>query len=671
MSLLRYLYSLFAILICCNCVNAFASTQNWHLEQNIQGGTARYLFPDNKQLYTYEQNAQHLMVHQNQSNTPWKMANPQLTNVFDIAFLPDAQIVLNANAQLENLTGIQKKLYLSHDHFKTITNISQDFINHPNAYRNFNTAIALNSTFLVSSDGTMFNINDQGKIINSVTPNTKPTLFNVLNHAQQTTNIIAVSSDGYVNNENVNSQGIWYSNDNGVSWHSSDFLTKNKTDVHMFWSQNNVTSKNQHFYVTDYKNVYASDDGSQWTTLKAPQLKNLQRISAITVDNNNNIYLLVEQDYASTHQELYPALILRGNGKDGHWEDVTKQFGISDPAAIKVDNDIIYITSQVTGQVHSYNLNDQSLYVDKSLNDITFSSASQNPNALFLETQLSNSKYQLYKTTQTTSFTPLSTMPLLALQSKNDHIVYGINPASGEQKSLEVSSDGGKNFTPFGKLPFAIPNGVFLWTFPASMFLGQNDILYCGNWNSIYRQPASLDWNQVFKYTPTNTDDFVTQFAQTKDGTLYAAAGDNGIYKSIDNGWNWVSDNVGLNQEYSISRIKYDPKTDTLYAGSEGLYQKKNGQTQWQYIASGLPKVPNNYFDNDIQDFTAMGGQLYVTVKNNGIFELTSLTQHTWKNITGNLPTTHLYELTHFNNKLVVNTGNLGIYTLSFFKKRH
>ncbi len=664
MSLSKYVSCFFLTLILSNSPDAPAAALNWQLAQNIQGGTARYLFPDNDRLYTYEQNARRLMVHQNQSDSPWKMANPGLTNVFDIAFLPDTQIVLNADASSENLAGIKKKVYLSHDNFKTITDISKNFINRPFDERNFNTAIALDNAFLVSSDGTLFTVNTQGEKINSVKPDTEPTLFNVLNRARRTDNIIAVSSAGYVNNKEVTSQGIWYSHDNGLSWHPSDFLSENKSDNQIFWSVNNVTSQNRHFYVTDYKNVYTSDDGSRWTKLKPPVLKDLQEIRGITVDQNNNIYLLAEQEYAITHQELYPAVILRGNGEDGKWEDVTEQFGISDPAAIKAGNGKIYVTGQVTGQIRSYDPDDKILHINKSLNDVAFVSASQNPGALYLETQLSASKFQLYKKTRATDFTPLSATPLLALQSKSDEYVYGINPSSGERKSLEVSSDGGKSFTSFATLPFSIPEGVFLRTFPASMFLAQNNILYCGNWNSIYRRPLSLDWNRVLTFRSADLSDFVTQFTQTKNGTLYAATGSNGIYKSIDNGWTWVADNSGLGQQYRISRIKYDPLTDTLYAGAEGLYQKQSQQDSWQYIAGGLPEAPDNSGQNDIQDFTVIDGRLFVTVTGSGIFEFTDTPEQRWTNITGNLPVNQLYELTHFNNKLVVNTGNLGIYTL-------
>ncbi|MGZ3440304.1 MAG: WD40/YVTN/BNR-like repeat-containing protein, partial [Polyangia bacterium] len=66
--------------------------------------------------------------------------------------------------------------------------------------------------------------------------------------------------------------------------------------------------------------------------------------------------------------------------------------------------------------------------------------------------------------------------------------------------------------------------------------------------------------------------------------TLYAATGDNGVWKSIDGGTSWARASTGLPRRKAVDALAIDPvTTTTLYAGcaDAGIYKSTDGGGSW------------------------------------------------------------------------------------------
>ena len=85
--------------------------------------------------------------------------------------------------------------------------------------------------------------------------------------------------------------------------------------------------------------------------------------------------------------------------------------------------------------------------------------------------------------------------------------------------------------------------------------------------------------------------------------TIYVGCDVGGVYKSTDNGGNWMIKNNGLSI-YFVQDIAYDPKNPAiLYLATRGgIYKSVNGGDSWTPKRSGFPEIAEYAFSAPVND---------------------------------------------------------------------
>jgi len=148
-------------------------------------------------------------------------------------------------------------------------------------------------------------------------------------------------------------------------------------------------------------------------------------------------------------------------------------------------------------------------------------------------------------------------------------------------------------------------------------------------------------------------------FDPVSPGTLYAAAGSRGVFKSTDSGDTWAD--VGLGSAHSLA---LDPKTpSTLYAGGDGVFRSTDAGTTWTLS----PTRPIGTHALAIDPVTP--STLYAGTEGNGIFKSTD-SGDTFAKVNVGLPNTYAGQVI---NALVVDPKTpsvlyAGVYVGGVFK---
>src|SRR5712691_5741018 len=77
----------------------------------------------------------------------------------------------------------------------------------------------------------------------------------------------------------------------------------------------------------------------------------------------------------------------------------------------------------------------------------------------------------------------------------------------------------------------------------------------------------------------------------TVPGVVYAAAGNLGIYATVNGGGRWRPSNSGLPSQPDIGALAVDPSAPpTVYAGGiAGAYKSTDGGAHWTLSSNGIP----------------------------------------------------------------------------------
>ncbi len=152
-------------------------------------------------------------------------------------------------------------------------------------------------------------------------------------------------------------------------------------------------------------------------------------------------------------------------------------------------------------------------------------------------------------------------------------IYVGLNYTS-EQSGIYKSTNGGGNWVKI----FSLTENVY-----SIIKTNSGRILAAGYGKVFYSDNEGTNWN-------TTTNGFVSftpsAFAINNQGEVFLSTLGYGIYKTTDNGINWVN-KTGAGWEYSSLIINSD---GSMYAGTKGnwIYRSLNNGDNWELVKSGM-----------------------------------------------------------------------------------
>ncbi|MFZ1518239.1 MAG: T9SS type A sorting domain-containing protein [Ignavibacteriaceae bacterium] len=145
---------------------------------------------------------------------------------------------------------------------------------------------------------------------------------------------------------------------------------------------------------------------------------------------------------------------------------------------------------------------------------------------------------------------------------------------SSEQSGIYKSIDGGGNWAKI----FSLTENIY-----SIIKTNSGRILAAGYGKVFYSDNEGANWN-------TTTNGFVSftpsAFAKNNQGEVFLSTLGYGIYKTTDNGINWVN-KTGAGWEYSSLIINSD---GSIYAGTKGnwIYRSLNNGDNWELVKSGM-----------------------------------------------------------------------------------
>jgi len=153
------------------------------------------------------------------------------------------------------------------------------------------------------------------------------------------------------------------------------------------------------------------------------------------------------------------------------------------------------------------------------------------------------------------------------------YIYVGLNYTS-EQSGIYKSTDGGSTWVKI----FSLTENVY-----SIIKTNGGRILAAGYGKVFYSDNDGTNWNTttngLVSFTPS-------AFAINNQGEIFLSTLGYGIYKTIDNGINWIN-KTGAGPEYSCLVINAD---GLIYAGTRGywVYRSFNNGDTWELLKSGM-----------------------------------------------------------------------------------
>jgi photosystem II stability/assembly factor-like uncharacterized protein len=194
---------------------------------------------------------------------------------------------------------------------------------------------------------------------------------------------------------------------------------------------------------------------------------------------------------------------------------------------------------------------------------------------------------------------------LVAVGSIGDTLFVSASPALGDTIKVLRSTDYGGSWTRVGQ---SIPTSDFAGV-QAFTTIGHTIYAASGQ-DGIYR---STDGGTT--WTPTGSPPFlaITYSLASNGDTLFA--GHYGVAWSTNGGSTWTQPDIGPPPSITTSVLHVG---STLFAASQGVSRSTNGGRNWTAVNNGLPSLDTYYL-------ASLGSSLFVTIPGSGLFRSTNL----------------------------------------------
>ena len=659
-TLLKYAKKIFnskqiRVAVCCSLSAAFslsAVAQSWHEIPPVgYGATPLVAKVNNNKIYVGQLN--NIGLHprtfvSSDGGKSWQQyKDDSLSEVCNFAFdnKNGEQAIYFSKAGAH--AGTVTQLYKIKQDFTQLTPL---FHNDENFGETYCSQIIVSDSNLIVVDGKNFYYsNDFGRTFN------KPRLpyYEGMDNLS-VTNLVR-NSEGTIIAPTSN-QGILYSTDNGETWGLS-----NAPNQYNYTNQGTVVAGKSFYSLVETTptdsdaqksySVFHSFDGFNWQ--ETPLDFNIDiELYNFAVDDFNHMYVANDQG------------IWINDASTGKWRQILKEK--ANQRFLNIYNENL-LNVERDGIVNIYSPKTNKWTQLTGLPNTVRSPMLSTSNAAYMETFDG-----LYKLTATDSqWRKVSKRigseddgPNALFYSESDDVLY-----LGQQRFCNIykSGDGGKTFTQVLK---SLQN--ICWD---NYYSGSPSISALANYNGKYMIGAfDTSGNVLESGLLTAHDDndlaFVQgikqwpyQFLQIKDGTIFAADGQDGVIMSKDNGKSWSYLNYYLPHLPNIKHLAYDPQSNLLFAAGYNVYQMDLSaapdKREWKNISDGLSQST----DQSVNALLIHSGQLYITVLTqpyldyySGIYtKPIANADDSWTQLNDGITPDHVGELMYFNKKLYVN----------------
>ena len=324
---------------------------------------------------------------------------------------------------------------------------------------------------------------------------------------------------------------------------------------------------------------YSTDDGASWKNNKS-FLRTIQLLV-----KNNNIYLTDFSNTISKSTDNGKTWIYLNNGIPGG----------------------TIIRSFVYPNANIYALTDSKVY--KSTNDGVSFFEITNGLTISGSYKLASNGTNLYAATNQGLFYTtndgvnwLST-PITAFSY--DVFAEGQNVYTINNAAVFYSSNGGANFSSINS---GNPVGAF-------HVIADGQTVIAGSWQRLSRSLNNgVNWNQCFTLDNSGLLTREVMDFSKKNGVIYVVIQNGGVFKSSDNGANWIKCSAGLPGTLIHSLEIYNT---ALYAGhyAGGITNRAitGTDSNWFYLNTSL-------YDHETMSYLRQGAVMYCGTKNGGFF---------------------------------------------------
>ncbi len=160
--------------------------------------------------------------------------------------------------------------------------------------------------------------------------------------------------------------------------------------------------------------------------------------------------------------------------------------------------------------------------------------------------------------------------------------------------------------------------------------------------------------NAQIVWQPTGLSAICPAITVSNSGIIYTGSSTGDVYKSIDNGANWTSSNIGA--AFNIADIAIGSNGYMFLSTSQnGVYRSSNEGTTWQHLTmtTGI----------EARDLEIKSGTIFASTKDNGLAKSTD-NGDTWVLTSGSIPESNVgaFTITENGTLLLGVKGSNGLY---------
>ena len=236
-----------------------------------------------------------------------------------------------------------------------------------------------------------------------------------------------------------------------------------------------------------------------------------------------------------------------------------------------------------------------------------------------------------------------------------------------QRGNISMTLDGGSDF--FGANDGIDGDDRRNWDMPYFISPHDNEVMYTGTYR-VYRGEGNVpEWNPISDDLTDGLSEAhryhnITSINESPliEGLLYVGTGDGNLWRSDDDGQNWVSISVGLPDLYVTDVVSSPDFEDKVYVTFSGyrdneflprIFRSEDRGSSWEDISSDLPDLAINDLlllpeNSDSVIFVATDGGIYGSLDS----------ADTWDRLGTNMPFITVYDLVlnEAKNELVAGT---------------